>query len=131
MGVPALQRWLKGWRSVHSVKVPVSNPVEMQCKHAENPLAVILSPNSCRVIGKPAADSCPAFSSFLLLAHCFHYLSLALYPVVAFKSKVKQGLNVAVESFAISTEVQETEHGQGASSKSQKWSIKDFQTKSP
>lgn len=68
----------------------------MQCKHAENPLAAILSPNSCRVIGKPAADSCPAFSSFLLLAHYVSILSLSLYPVVAFKSKVKQGLKVAV-----------------------------------
>ena len=57
--------------------------------------------------------------------------SLSLYPVVVFKSKVKQGLKVTVESFAISTEVQESEHGQGVGSKSQKWSIKEFQTKSP
>lgn len=103
----------------------------MQCKHAENPLAAILSSKSCRVIGQPAADSCPAFSSFLLLLRYVSILSLSLSPVVAFKNKVKQGLNVAVESFAISTEVQETEHSQGAGSKSQKWSIKDFQTKSP
>lgn len=102
----------------------------MQCKHTENPLAAILSLNSHRTIGKPAADSCPALS-FLLLARYVFILSLSLYPAVAFKSKVKQGLNVAVESFAISTEVQETERGQGVGSKSQKWSIKEFQTKSP
>lgn len=63
-------------------------------------------------------NSCPAISSILLLAR---YVSiLFLYPVVAFKSKVKQGLKVAVESFVISTEVWEPEHGQRVSSKSQK-----------
>lgn len=56
--------------------------------------------------------------------------SLSLYSAVAIKSKVKQELNIAVERFSVSTEMQETEHGQGAGSKSQEWSIKESQTKS-
>lgn len=62
-----------------------------------------------QIFGKPTANSIPAFTFFLLLVSL---LPLSLPHVVVFKSKVKQGLSEAVESFATSTEVQETECGQ-------------------